>query len=146
MLCSRPSSAAALFKSAPPAGSKVGVETLLAEGAPLHRHANRFTPPDKLVQQQLNQPKLPMPNRINVLFETFEQGGFTSTNGLLVGIDKSLPVDSSKKYGWLLAPKNPWYGYPLGDWDDDLEEEARLAVAGDYLKNGEKLKTQRKKV
>ena len=45
-----------------------------------------------------------------------------------------------------LAPKNPWYGYPLGDWDDELEEEARLAVAGEYLKNGEKLKTQRKKV
>jgi UbiD family decarboxylase len=45
-----------------------------------------------------------------------------------------------------LAPKNPWYGYPLGDWDDELEEEARLAVAGEYLKNGEKLKGQRKKV
>jgi 4-hydroxy-3-polyprenylbenzoate decarboxylase len=45
-----------------------------------------------------------------------------------------------------LAPKNPWYGYPLGDWDDELEEEARLAVLGDYLVNGEKIKGQRKKV
>ncbi|HKA32699.1 MAG TPA: UbiD family decarboxylase [Candidatus Binatia bacterium] len=45
-----------------------------------------------------------------------------------------------------LSPKNPWYGYPLGDWDDDLEEEARLAVKGDYLINGEKLKGQRKKI
>ena len=45
-----------------------------------------------------------------------------------------------------LAPKNPWYGYPLGDWDDELEEEARLAVKGDYLINGEKLKGQRKKI
>jgi hypothetical protein len=45
-----------------------------------------------------------------------------------------------------LAPKNPWYGYPLGDWDDELEEEARLAVAGEYLKNGEKIKGQRKKI
>jgi len=51
-----------------------------------------------------NVPKLPMPNRINALFETFEQGGFGS-NGLLVGIDKSTPVDSSKQYGWLLSPK-----------------------------------------
>ena len=45
-----------------------------------------------------------------------------------------------------LAPKNPWHGYPLGDWDDELEEEARLAVKGDYLINGEKLKGQRKKI
>src|SRR5262249_302629 len=52
-----------------------------------------------------NVPKFPMPNRINALAETFEQGGFTPTNGLLVGIDKSLPVDSSKKYGWLQSPK-----------------------------------------
>ena len=36
------------------------VAILLAEGAPLHSHANRFTPPDKLIQQQLNQPKLPI--------------------------------------------------------------------------------------
>ena len=45
-----------------------------------------------------------------------------------------------------LSPKSPWYGYPLGDWDDELDEEARLAVEGDYLKNGEKLKGLRKKV
>ena len=45
-----------------------------------------------------------------------------------------------------LAPKNPWHGYPLGDWDDELEEEARLAVKGDYLINGEKLKGQRRKI
>ncbi|MEI8400751.1 MAG: iron-containing alcohol dehydrogenase [Alcaligenaceae bacterium] len=36
------------------------VAILLAEGAPLHSHANRFTPPDKLIQQQLNRPKLPI--------------------------------------------------------------------------------------
>jgi UbiD family decarboxylase len=45
-----------------------------------------------------------------------------------------------------LAPKKPWYGYELGDWDEELEEEARLAVLGDYLVNGEKIKGQRKKV
>jgi 4-hydroxy-3-polyprenylbenzoate decarboxylase len=45
-----------------------------------------------------------------------------------------------------LAPKNPWHGYSLGDWDDELEGEAWLAVKGDYLVNGEKIKGQRKKV
>jgi 4-hydroxy-3-polyprenylbenzoate decarboxylase len=45
-----------------------------------------------------------------------------------------------------LAPKNPWYGYELGDWDDELEQEARNAMKGDYLINGEKLKGQRKKI
>lgn len=45
-----------------------------------------------------------------------------------------------------LSPKPPWYGYPLGDWDEELEEEARLAVQGDYLRNGEKLKGKRVKV
>ena len=54
----------------------------------------------------VNQPKLPMPNRVNALFETFEQSGFASTSGLIVGKDKTTPVDSSKKfYGWILAPK-----------------------------------------
>lgn len=33
---------------------------LLAEGGPLEQHANRFTPPDRLVQQDLRQPKLPI--------------------------------------------------------------------------------------
>jgi 4-hydroxy-3-polyprenylbenzoate decarboxylase len=45
-----------------------------------------------------------------------------------------------------LSPKPPGYGYPLGDWDEELEEEARLAVQGDYLLNGEKLKSRRVKV
>jgi hypothetical protein len=50
-----------------------------------------------------NQPRLPMPNRVNALFETFGQGGFASTLGLLVGKDRTL--DSAKQYGWLLSPK-----------------------------------------
>ncbi|HYQ86541.1 MAG TPA: T9SS type A sorting domain-containing protein, partial [Bacteroidota bacterium] len=54
----------------------------------------------------VNQPKLPMPNRVNALFEAFEQSGFASTSGLIVGRDKTTPVDSSKKfYGWILASK-----------------------------------------
>ena len=44
-----------------------------------------------------------------------------------------------------LSPKAPWYGYSLGDLDEELEEEARLAVQGKYLRNGEKLKGRRVK-
>ncbi|MBI4525510.1 MAG: UbiD family decarboxylase [Deltaproteobacteria bacterium] len=45
-----------------------------------------------------------------------------------------------------LSPKQPWYGYSLGDWDEELEDEARLAVRGEYLRNGEKLKSRRTRV
>jgi len=43
-----------------------------------------------------------------------------------------------------LSLKNPWYGYSLGDWNEELEEEAELAVRGDYYITGEKLKERRK--
>ena len=42
--------------------------------------------------------------------------------------------------------KNPWYGYSLGDWNEELEEEAQLAVRGDHYVTGEKLRQRRKKV
>lgn len=44
-----------------------------------------------------------------------------------------------------LTPKQPWFGYSLGDWDAELEEEAQLALRGEYRRNGEKLKRQRVK-
>jgi hypothetical protein len=50
----------------------------------------------------LNQPKLPMPNRVNALLETFEQGAYNSTTGLPVGLLRS---DSAKFYTWYRAPK-----------------------------------------
>lgn len=31
-----------------------------------------------------------------------------------------------------LEPEPPWYGYSLGDWPEELEEEALLAVSGRY--------------
>lgn len=34
--------------------------------------------------------------------------------------------------------KFPWYGYSLGQWDEELQEEADLAVRGDHYKTGEK--------
>jgi hypothetical protein len=49
-----------------------------------------------------NDPKFPMPNRVNALFEAFAQTGF-GANGLLVGRDRS--ADSAKQYGWILAAK-----------------------------------------
>jgi len=45
-----------------------------------------------------------------------------------------------------LKPKRPWYGYSLGQWDEELEKEARLAVEGRYYETGEKLRQGRKKM
>jgi UbiD family decarboxylase len=38
-----------------------------------------------------------------------------------------------------LNPKMPWYGRSLGDWTKEFEEEAELAVKGEYFKTGEKI-------
>lgn len=45
-----------------------------------------------------------------------------------------------------LTPERPWFGYSLGQWDDELDEEARLAVAGEHYVTGEKLKGRRTRV
>ena len=45
-----------------------------------------------------------------------------------------------------LTPEKPWFGYSLGQWDEVLENEARLAVEGRYYETGEKLIPGRKKV
>ncbi len=42
-----------------------------------------------------------------------------------------------------LRPENPWFGYSLGQWEDELEEEAQLAVEGRYIETGEKLAKRR---
>jgi UbiD family decarboxylase len=42
-----------------------------------------------------------------------------------------------------LKPQMPWYGYSLGQWGDDLEEEARLAVESKYYLTGEKQTKER---
>ncbi len=39
--------------------------------------------------------------------------------------------------------KEPWHGYLMGLWPDELDEEARLAAAGEYEQVGEKLKGTR---
>lgn len=38
-----------------------------------------------------------------------------------------------------LTPRVPWYGYSLGDWTAENEEEARAAIRGEYYQTGEKL-------
>jgi hypothetical protein len=48
-----------------------------------------------------NQIFLSMPNRVNVLYEAFKQGGYNFTSGLLVGLNRKNGTDSSRYYGWL---------------------------------------------
>lgn len=38
-----------------------------------------------------------------------------------------------------LKPEVPWFGYSLGEWGDELEEQAKLAVRGDYFETGKKI-------
>ncbi len=45
-----------------------------------------------------------------------------------------------------LKLKAPWHGYDLGKWNNELEEEAEMAMKGEYFKTGEKLARQRVKV
>jgi len=44
-----------------------------------------------------------------------------------------------------LTPKVPWYGYSLGYWPREFEEEAQLAVKGEHYRTGEKLAKKRVK-
>jgi len=45
-----------------------------------------------------------------------------------------------------LTLKRPWYGYNLGFWSQEEEDEANLAVQGRYYETGEKQIGQRKKI
>jgi len=45
-----------------------------------------------------------------------------------------------------LTLKRPWYGYNLGFWSEEEQEEANLAVQGRYYETGEKQVGQRKKI
>ncbi|MBI2860773.1 MAG: UbiD family decarboxylase [Chloroflexi bacterium] len=42
-----------------------------------------------------------------------------------------------------LNPRQPWYGYSLGYWTEENDEEAELAIRGEYKQTGEKLARQR---
>lgn len=44
-----------------------------------------------------------------------------------------------------LNPKVPWYGYSLGYWTEQDQEEAELALKGEHYQTGEKIARERKK-
>jgi UbiD family decarboxylase len=44
-----------------------------------------------------------------------------------------------------LEPESPWYGYSLGDWNPELDEEARLAIAGEFWQTGKKIASERRR-
>ncbi len=44
-----------------------------------------------------------------------------------------------------LKPESPWYGYSLGEWPEELERAAQLAVKGDYFETGRKFARRRRK-
>lgn len=45
-----------------------------------------------------------------------------------------------------LSPKAPWFGQSLGQWTKENEEEAELAITGEYYKTGEKHAKSRIKI
>lgn len=45
-----------------------------------------------------------------------------------------------------LKLRSPWYGYELGRWTEDDEENAQLLVRGEYLKVGEKMEKRQTRV
>jgi 4-hydroxy-3-polyprenylbenzoate decarboxylase len=44
-----------------------------------------------------------------------------------------------------LKPEAPWYGYSLGEWPDELERAAELAVKGEYFETGKLLAERKRK-
>jgi UbiD family decarboxylase len=44
-----------------------------------------------------------------------------------------------------LEPESPWHGYSLGDWNPELDEEAKLAVAGEFWQTGKKIVRERRR-
>ncbi len=44
-----------------------------------------------------------------------------------------------------LKPEAPWYGYSLGEWNDELDAAAERAVKGDYFETGKLIAKRRRK-
>src|SRR6201999_4582544 len=44
-----------------------------------------------------------------------------------------------------LKPEQPWFGYSLGEWSEDLDAAAARATAGDYFTTGEVVAQRRRK-
>ena len=43
-----------------------------------------------------------------------------------------------------LKPQSPWFGYSLGDWDEELSVQADRAVKGEYWTTGDIIAQQRR--
>ncbi len=43
-----------------------------------------------------------------------------------------------------LKPEEPWFGYSLGEWDDDFDEAAKMATDSDYWAYGERIAQRRR--
>ena len=43
-----------------------------------------------------------------------------------------------------LKPESPWFGYSLGEWPEEFEQAAELAVRGDYFETGKRIAKQRR--
>jgi 4-hydroxy-3-polyprenylbenzoate decarboxylase len=44
-----------------------------------------------------------------------------------------------------LKPQTPWFGYSLGEWSEELDHAAQLAVKSDYFETGKLIATRRRK-
>jgi len=44
-----------------------------------------------------------------------------------------------------LKPQSPWFGYSLGEWTDEFDRAAELAVKGEYFETGKELIKRRRK-
>ena len=75
---------------------------------------------------------------------------FRNPNAAPVSLPKREYMENAKKI-WeelglpKLRPQMPWFGYSLGQWDEELDHEAELAVQGRHFETGEKLKAGRVK-
>lgn len=44
----------------------------------------------------------------------------------------------------MLKPEEPWFGYSLGQWDDEFDEAAEMATRGEYWAYGESIAQRRR--
>jgi 4-hydroxy-3-polyprenylbenzoate decarboxylase len=44
-----------------------------------------------------------------------------------------------------LKPEAPWHGTSLGEWSDEFERAAEMAVKGDYFETGKAIAQRRRK-
>ena len=96
-------------------------------------HFNTKAGPISLRGPIINVMHMPMPNRINALVQSFLEGGYWKTKGLLVGYPC---YDSSKVYGWYLAPN---YREVLETLRDRTGIQSGTPRNFDYYANGRPL-------